>query len=92
MKIYLEFLNNSGLSQNVESTIFSYADATIEIIDTQVLNLEDGKIRVFLKLLDSVTTALPIELNVEIMVGSELINLGTSVHFLEIEIKFHYQL
>ena len=68
----------SGVVQTVESLLFSNADATIEIIDTRVINLERGEIQVSVKLLDSVRRALPVELNVEIMVGSELINLGTS--------------
>ena len=67
----------SGLLQNLLGGLFSNADATIEIIDTQLL--ENGEIQVSLKLLDTVRRALPIELNVEIMVGSELINLDTSV-------------
>ena len=67
----------SGLLQNLLGGLFANADATIEIIDTQLL--ENGEIQVSLKLLDTVRRALPIELNVEIMVGSELINLGTSV-------------
>ena len=69
----------SGLVESLENLLFSNADATIEIIDTQVLNLETGEIQVSLKLLDTVRRALPVELNVEIMVGSELINLGTKV-------------
>ena len=66
----------SGLLQNLLSGLFSNADATIEIIDSQLV---DGEIQVSLKLLDNVRRALPIELNVEIMVGSELLNLDTSV-------------
>ena len=67
----------SGLLQSLLGGLFSNVDATIEIIDTQLL--ENGEIQVSLKLLDSVRRALPIELNVEIMVGSELLNLDTSV-------------
>ena len=67
----------SGLLQSLLGGLFSNLDATIEIIDSELL--ENGEIQVSLKLLDNVRRALPIELNVEIMVGSELLNLDTSV-------------
>ena len=67
----------SGLLQSLLGGLFSNVDATIEIIDSQIL--ENGEIQVSLQLLDSVRRALPIKLNVEIMVGSELLNLDTSV-------------
>ena len=69
-------LEQVGLLQQFLARLFSNVDATIEIIDSQLV---DGEIQVSLQLLDNVRIALPIELNVEIMVGSELLNLGTSV-------------
>ena len=67
----------SGLFQNLFDALFSNSDVTIEIINSQLL--EGGRIQVSLQLLDNVLQALPVELNVEVMVGSELINLDTSV-------------
>ena len=67
----------SGLLQNLYKSLFSNLDVTIEIIDSQVL--VNGEIQVALELLDNVAQTLPIELNVEIMVGNELINLDSSV-------------
>ena len=67
----------SGLFQNLFDALFSNSDVTIEIINSQLL--QGGRIQVSLQLLDNVLQALPVELNVEVMVGSELINLDTSV-------------
>ena len=67
----------SGLFQTVFDALFSNSDVTIEIINSQLL--EGDRIQVSLQLLDNVVQALPVELNVEVMVGSELINLDTSV-------------
>ena len=54
----------------------STVEASIAVLDSEIL---DGEVRVSLQLLDSVIESLPVELNVEIMLGSEILNLDSQV-------------
>ena len=54
----------------------STVEASIAVLDYEIL---DGEVRVSLQLLDSVIESLPVELNVEIMLGSEILNLDSQV-------------
>ena len=54
----------------------STVEASIAVLDSEIL---DGEVRVSLQLLDSVVESLPVELNVEIMLGSEILNLDSQV-------------
>ena len=54
----------------------STVEASIAVLDSEIL---DGEVRVSLQLLDSVIESLPVELNVEIMLGSEILNLDSEV-------------
>ena len=54
----------------------STVEASIAVLDSEIL---DGEVRVSLQLLDSVIESLPVELNVEIMLGSEILNLDSEI-------------
>ena len=54
----------------------STVEASIAILDSEIL---DGEVRVSLQLLDSVIESLPVELNVEIMLGSEILNIDSKI-------------
>ena len=54
----------------------STVGASIAILDSEIVN---GDVRVSLQLLDSLVDSLPVQLNVEIMLGSEILNLDSQV-------------
>ena len=55
----------------------STVDASIAVLDSEIL--VNGDVRVSLQLLDSLVDSLPVQLNVEIMLGSEILNLDSQV-------------
>ena len=55
----------------------STVEASIAVLDSEIL--VNGEVRVSLQLLDSVIDSLPVQLNVEIMLGSEILNLDSQV-------------
>ena len=55
----------------------STVGASIAILDSEIL--VNGQVRVSLQLLDSLVDSLPVQLNVEIMLGSEILNLDSQV-------------
>ena len=72
-------LTSTSIFGNVLNNIFSPStvDASIAILDSQ--ELDDGEIRVSLQLLNSLIESLPVELNVEIMLGNEILILDSQV-------------
>ena len=71
-------LTSKSLISNVLNGALSPStvDASIAILDSEIVN---GDVRVSLQLLDSLVDSLPVQLNVEIMLGSEILNLDSQV-------------
>ena len=71
-------ITSKSLISDVLGGVFSPStvEASIAVLDSEIL---DGEIIVSLQLLDSVIESLPVELNVDIKLGSDLLNLDSQV-------------